>query len=135
MMLDRSSTPAALRGDALGRALSHWVPRCRSDHTLLPVSDWVRLLSRASGVSGEWHAPRIKGISTTTHCGLTLEGPLEIAREDRAEREKRCATCATTLSPAKVLGEAVKKAAVKKAVAKKSMSRSTPKKKSSRAHR
>ena len=41
----------------------------------------------------------------------------------------------TRLSPAKVLGEAVKKAAVKKAVAKKSISRSTPKKKSSRAHR
>ena len=30
----------------------------------LTVSDWVRPLFRATGASDEWHAPRIKGLST-----------------------------------------------------------------------
>ena len=99
----------------------------------LAVSDWVRLLFRASRVSGEWHAPRIKGLTTTTHCGKSLDGPLEVAREDRAEREGRCSTCATRLTPPKVLGAAVKKATARKAAAKKSGSNPAAKRKSSSA--
>ena len=84
------------------------------------MADWVRPLFRATGASGEWHAPRIKGLTTTAHCGKDLRGPLEVAREDRAENEGRCSTCATRLMSPKMLGASVKKVAVKKAAAKKS---------------
>lgn len=97
------------------------------------MPDWVRPLFRATGASREWHAPRIKGVTTATYCGTSLEGPLEIAREDRAEREGRCATCATRVTPPTALGAAVNKAAVKMAAAKKSVNEPAPKKKSSRA--
>ncbi|HEV8534520.1 MAG TPA: hypothetical protein VGR87_02220 [Candidatus Limnocylindria bacterium] len=96
------------------------------------MADWVRPLFRATGASREWHAPRIKGLTTTTYCDKILEGALEIAREDRAEREGRCATCATHLTPP-MLRSAVKKAAVKKAALKRSVTKPAPKKTSIKA--
>jgi hypothetical protein len=96
------------------------------------VADWVRPLFRATGASREWHAPQIKGLTTTTQCGETFEGALEIAREDRAEREGRCARCATHLTPS-MPSPAVKDASVKKVAAKGSVTRPAPKKKSGKA--
>jgi hypothetical protein len=91
------------------------------------VADWVRPLFRATGASPVWHAPRIKSFATVTYCEVNIEGPLEIAREERAEREGRCATCATRLMPP----TAVKQPVVKKAAAAtKSVNRPAPKEKS-----
>lgn len=107
-------------------------PRSRASIQSLTVPDWLRPLFRAAGASGEWHAPRINGFSTTTYCDKNIEGPLEIAREDRAEREGRCATCATRLTPTTPRA-AVKKADGKKAAAKKAVSKPAQRKKSNRA--
>ena len=87
---------------------------------------------RATGASAVWHAPRIKSVTTFTYCEVNIEGPLEIAREDRAEREGRCPTCATRLKPPQGLAAADKKAVVKKAAAEKTADRPTPKKKTSK---
>src|SRR5712691_6056957 len=86
---------------------------------------------RATGASPVWHATRIKSFTTVTYCGVNIEGPLEIAREDRAEREGRCPTCATRLKPPQGLAAADKKAVVKKAAAEKRVNRPTPNKKTS----
>jgi hypothetical protein len=94
------------------------------------VADWVRPLFRATGASRAWHAPRIKSFTTVTYCEMNIDGPLEIAREDRAEREGRCATCATRLYPLTARAAAVRQPVVKKAAATKSVKRPAPKKKS-----
>jgi hypothetical protein len=86
---------------------------------------------RATGASALWHAPRIKSFTTFTYCELNIEGPLEIAREDRAEREGRCPTCATRLKPPQGLAAGDKKAVGKKA-AEKTVDRPRPKKKTSK---
>ena len=62
-----------------------------------PVSQWVRLLSRVTGASAEWHVPRIKSFTVTTYCGKELAGPLEVASDDKAERQGRCSSCVTHL--------------------------------------
>ncbi len=98
----------------------------------LAVADWVRPLFRATGASAAWHAPRIKSFTTVTYCEVNIDGPLEIAREDRAEREGRCATCATRLYPPTARAAAVTLPVVKKAAATKSANRSAPKKKSNK---
>ena len=85
---------------------------------------------RATGASAVWHAPRIKSFTTFTYCEVNIEGPLEIAREDRAEREGRCAACATHLAPPPALVAADKKAVVKRTAAAKTVGRRTLKKKS-----
>lgn len=87
---------------------------------------------RATGASTVWHAPRIKSFTTVTYCEVDIEGPLEIAREERAEREGRCATCATRLTPPTARTATVRQPVVKKAAAAKSVSRPEPKKKSNR---
>lgn len=61
------------------------------------MSDWVRPLFSGAGVSRTWHVPRLKTFTTTTECGESLEGPLEVAREERAERDGRCAKCVASL--------------------------------------
>jgi hypothetical protein len=61
------------------------------------VSQWVRLLNQVVGASAEWHVPRIKSFTVTTYCGRELAGPLEVASDDKAEREGRCSPCVTHL--------------------------------------
>ncbi len=95
----------------------------------LAVADWVRPLIRATGASHAWHAPRIKSFTTVTYCEVNIDGPLEIAREDRAEREGCCATCATRLHPPTAGAAAVRQPVVKKAAATKSVNRPAAKKK------
>jgi hypothetical protein len=95
------------------------------------VAEWVRPLSRPTGASALWHAPRIKSFTTLTYCEENIEGPLEIASPDRAEREGRCVTCSTRLRPPPV-APTVTKALVKKAAAEKTVDRSTPKKKTNK---
>ena len=46
----------------------------------------------------EWHAPQTKSFATTTHCGKVLEGAIEVASDEKAEREGRCSSCATRLA-------------------------------------
>lgn len=62
------------------------------------VTQWLRVLSRVTSASAEWHIPRTKSFSTTTYCGMELEGPLEAASDDKAEREGRCSPCVTHLT-------------------------------------
>ena len=106
------------------------------------MSDWVRPLFRATGASGEWHVPRIKGLTTTTYCGENIEGPIEVAREDKAERERCCSTCVTRLAaksegmmpqrPHQPMPRA-RKAVVKKPPAKKAVKTPAPKERRSKA--
>ena len=98
----------------------------------LAVADWVRPLFRAAGASPAWHAPRIKSFTTVTYCEVNIDGPLEIAREDRAEREGRCATCANRLYPPTARAAAVRQPVVKKAAPAKSANRPALKKKANR---
>jgi len=88
---------------------------------------------RATGASAVWHAPRIKSFTTLTYCDENIEGPLEIAREDRAEREGRCAACATHLAPPPTRVAADNKGVVKKTAAAKTVDRLSLKKKSVKA--
>jgi hypothetical protein len=62
------------------------------------VTQWVRLLSRVTGASAEWHVPQTKSFITTTYCGTKLEGSLEVASDEKAEREGRCSSCVTHLA-------------------------------------
>lgn len=92
-------------GGQLGRGTSgtltlrtcsgHSAIRRSPDLQCTAVADWVRPLFRAAGASLEWHAARSKGLTTVTYCEENIQGPLEIAREDKAEREGRCSECAT----------------------------------------
>ncbi|MGH2491491.1 MAG: hypothetical protein ACRDF9_08275, partial [Candidatus Limnocylindria bacterium] len=63
------------------------------------MSQWIRLLSRVTSTSPEWHLPLTKSFTTTTYCGTELAGPLEVASDDKAEREGRCSPCVTHLAP------------------------------------
>jgi hypothetical protein len=62
------------------------------------VTQWVRLFNRVTSASAEWHIPRIKSFTTTTYCDTDLVGPLEVASDDKAEREGRCSPCVTHLA-------------------------------------
>ena len=62
------------------------------------MTQWLRVLSRVTSASAEWHIPRTKSFTTTTYCGTELEGPLEAASDDKAEREGRCSPCVTHLA-------------------------------------
>jgi len=115
------------------------------------VTQWVRLLSRVTGSSAEWHVPRSKSFTTFTYCGRKLEGSLEVTSDEKAEREGRCASCvtylATTLeiipqrasppiarsSTTSVARAAAKKTAAKKTAARKTIRKSAPKGRSAKA--
>ena len=62
------------------------------------MTQWVRLLSRVTSASAEWHVPRTKSFTTTTYCGAKLEGSLEVTSDQKAEREGRCSSCVTHLA-------------------------------------
>jgi hypothetical protein len=111
-----------------------------------PVTQWVRLLSRVTGASAEWHAPQTKSFTTTTYCGTKLEGSLEVTSEEKAEREGRCSSCVTHLAatlglveqgPSRPTARAprtpVARAAAKKTTAKKTIRTSPPKGRSGKA--
>src|SRR5712692_3885271 len=109
------------------------------------VTQWVRLLSRVTSASAEWHVPRTKSFTTTTYCGTKLEGSLEVTSDEKAEREGRCSSCvtylATTLgimpqppsppsahsSTTSVARAAAKKTAAKTTAAKKTIRKPAPK--------
>jgi len=104
------------------------------------VSQWVRLLNQVTGASAEWHVPRIKSFTVTTYCGKELAGPLEVASDDKAERQGRCAQCVTHLPTtpgivpqrssqpsAQAPTSPVKRPAAKKAAANKMVSKPAPK--------
>jgi len=108
------------------------------------VTQWVRLLSRVTGSSAEWHVPRSKSFTTFTYCGTKLEGSLEVTSDEKAEREGRCSSCvtylATTLeiipqrpSPTSVARAAAKTAAAKKTAARKTIRKPAPKGRSAKA--
>ena len=110
------------------------------------MTQWVRLLSRVTSASAEWHVPQIRSFTTTTYCGTKLEGPLEVASDDKAEREGRCSSCmthlATTLGivpqrPSRPMAQApttsVGRAAARKTAAKKTIKKPRPKGRSGRA--
>ena len=108
------------------------------------VSQWVRPLSQSTSAAAQWHAPQIRSYTTTTYCGKVLEGSIEVASDEKAEREGRCSSCATRLAAregtaqkvaprpvAQTPTSPVKKAAVKKTAktttAKKSVGKPGPK--------
>ena len=104
------------------------------------VTQWVRLLSRVTSASAEWHVPRTKGFTTTTYCGTKLEGSLEVTSAEKAEREGRCSSCVTHLAttlgivpqrPSRPMAQApttsVPRAAAKKTGAKKTIRKPAPK--------
>jgi hypothetical protein len=110
------------------------------------VTQWVRLLSRVTSTPAEWHVPRTKSFTTTTYCGMKLEGPLEVASDDRAEREGRCSSCVTDLAvalgvvpqpPSRPIAQAhttsVARAEVKKTAAKKTIRKPAPNSRSGKA--
>jgi hypothetical protein len=110
------------------------------------VTQWVRLLSRVTRASAEWHLPQTKSFITTTYCGTKLEGSLEVASDDKAEREGRCALCVTHLATtqgivaqrvsrpiAQARTTPVKKAAAKKTAAKRTVRKPAPKDRSGKA--
>jgi hypothetical protein len=110
------------------------------------VTQWVRLLSRVSGASAEWHLPQTKSFTTTAYCGAKLEGSLEVTSEENAEREERCSSCltqvATTLGlvpqrpsrpPARAPTTPVKRAAARKTAAKKTVRKPLRKSRSGQA--
>ena len=111
-----------------------------------PVSQWVRLLSRVSGASADWHVPQTKSFTTTTYCGQNLTGPLEVASDDKAEHGGRCSSCVTHLptTPGIVPQRAsrpmtqtpmspVMKAGAKKTAAKRTVRKPVPKGRSGKA--
>ena len=104
------------------------------------MTQWLRVLSRVTSASAEWHIPRTKSFTTTTHCGTELEGPLEIASDDKAEREGRCSSCVTHLATtqgivpqreSRPMAEArttpVKRAAAKRTAAERTVRKPAPK--------
>ena len=110
------------------------------------MAQWVRLLSRVTSASAEWHVPLTKSFTTTTYCGTRLEGPLEVASDDKAERESRCSSCVTHLAttlgivpqrPSRPTAQApttsVRRAASKKTVSKKTIRKPAPKSQSGKA--
>jgi hypothetical protein len=110
------------------------------------VTQWLRVLSRATSASAEWHIPRTKSFTTTTYCGAELEGPLEVASDDKAEREGRCSSCVTHLATthgivpqrdsrpmAQARTTPGKKAAAKRTAAKRTVRKPAPKGRSGKA--
>ena len=110
------------------------------------MTQWLRVLSRVTGASAEWHIPRTKSFTTTTYCGTELEGPLEAASDDKAEREGRCSPCVTQLAttqgivPQRIsrpMDQArttpVKKVAAKRTAAKRTVRKPAPKGRSGKA--
>jgi hypothetical protein len=110
------------------------------------VTQWVRLFSRVTSASAEWHIPRIKSFTTTTYCDTDLAGPLEVASDDKAEREGRCSPCVTHLATnqgivperasqptAQASTTPVKRAAAKKTAAKTTVRKPVPKRRSAKA--
>lgn len=58
------------------------------------MSDWIRPLFREASASTTWHIARVKGATTTTFCGESIHGALEVASsEERTERDGRCEEC------------------------------------------
>jgi hypothetical protein len=115
-------------------------------HRITGVSQWIRLLSRVTSTSAEWHLPLTKSFTTTTYCGKELAGPLEVATDDKAEREGRCSPCVTHLAPtqrivpqrasrpiAQTPTSPVKKAVAKTTAAKKTVRKPAPKGRSGKA--
>jgi hypothetical protein len=110
------------------------------------VTQWVRLFNRVTGASAEWHIPRTKSFTTTTYCDTDLAGPLEVASDDKAEREGRCSPCVTHLATAQGIvpqrvsrpmararTTPVKKAAAKRTAAKRTVRKPAPKGRSGKA--
>jgi len=110
------------------------------------VTQWVRLLSRVTSASAEWHVPLTKSFTTTTYCGTKLEGSLEVTSDEKAEREGRCSSCVTHLAatlglvpqrPSRPMAQAprtpVKKGAAKRTEAKRTVRKVAPKGQSGRA--
>ena len=110
------------------------------------MTQWVRLLSRVTSASAEWHVPRTMSFTTTTYCGTKLEGSLEVTSDEKAEREGRCSTCVTILAttlelapqrPSRPMAQApttsVARAAARKTAAKKTIRKPAPKGQSGRA--
>ncbi len=110
------------------------------------MTQWLRVLSRVTSASAEWHIPRTKSFTTTTYCGTELEGPLEAASDDKAEREGRCSPCVTHLATtqgivaqrvsrpmAQARTTPVKKAAAKRTGAKTTVRKPAPKGRSGKA--
>jgi hypothetical protein len=105
------------------------------------VTQWVRLLSRVTSASAEWHVPLTKSFTTTTYCGTKLEGSLEVTSDEKAEREGRCSSCVTHLAatlglvpqrPSRPMAQAprtpVKKGAAKRTAAKRTAAKRTVRK-------
>ncbi len=76
-----------------------------------PMPQWVRPLDQSTGP--EWHASRVRSFTTTAYCGKILSGTIELASEDKAERETRCPQCLTSLTPRPVASPQVRAAAQK----------------------
>ena len=110
------------------------------------MTQWVRLLSRVTSASAEWHVPLTKSFTTTTYCGTKLEGSLEVTSDEKAEREGRCSSCVTHLAatlglvpqrPSRPMAQAprtpVKKGAAKRTEAKRTVRKPAPKRRSGKA--
>ena len=68
------------------------------------MAQWVRPLDRSTGA--EWHAARVRSFTTTAYCGRILAGTIELASEDKAERETRCPHCMRSLASSQAVSEA-----------------------------
>ena len=65
------------------------------------MAKWIRLLSRPSGASSQWHvlAGDREFAVADGLCGERFAGPVEVARdEERTEREGRCPSCDAALA-------------------------------------
>ncbi len=106
-----------------------------------PVPQWVRPLIHLTSAAAEWHVPRTKSFTTTAYCGKELAGLLEVASDDKAEREGRCQSCVTRLAktgegsilqrtpqpvPQTRPSPVIKQAAAKKTTAKKALRKLAP---------
>jgi len=65
------------------------------------MAKWVRLLSRPTGASSQWHVLAIDNEFAVANalCGERLPSAVEVAPDkDRTEREGRCPKCETGLA-------------------------------------
>src|SRR2546428_771867 len=65
------------------------------------MPQWVRPLNQSTGA--EWHAARVRSFTTTAYCGKVLSRTIELASEEKAERETRCPQCMKSLAPSQVV--------------------------------